>query len=1059
MNRVLDIDQFKDLGKGMSKSIVWEGTQFGYNPVSLLNRELCLKLIDAGYDLSIIAHGRPSFVPETNDRFHELSDRFNKKLEIPADIHVRHQRQPDFTSPDVGHWVIMQHWGFGSLPKVWVESMRQMVDEIWVRSSFVRECFIKSGVPDGKVFVIPTGVDTCKFQPGLNPFSLKTKKRFKFLSVGTALYRKAIEAYCATFTSTDDVCLVIKDMGGQSLHKGKITRKLISDIWKKDDAPEIEYADQLMDENNLGSLYNACDCLVHPYGSEGFLPPIFEAMACGLPVIAANEGPALDFCSKETAYLLLSRRLKLPQEAIDGKETVDFPWVIDPDHESLKQVLKHVFNHPEEAVKKGQAGRLKVEKNLTWEHAANRVMERLDSLCEKPILRFKNQRKSGDGPIEGLISIILPVDKDSAYLKTCIQNIRQRTTVPYEIVFVVNPSNEEKVRKNLKHKPNEKIDFQLVWCRENLGLAEAYNEGVKDSRGEYVVLLTPDAIVTQNWVSGLLECLRSVPEAGAVGALSNLRGIAEHSIKTMPVSSQRVQQLAENLRKNNRHRRISTNCTSTGCMLFTRNLFKTVGGFDEKFRFEAGYHEDFCLRAALEGKTNLIAGDVYVHQHQTNLPHRTKRYFKRKWENLDPETQFGEKILTLKAVEKGLEAYQKDNLDAAIKLLMKGIQRSPFDPLPYLELGAILLQSQNFKDALNVIKELPSGANELRKNEMLGYCSLGLNLDQDALRFAERAISIDPKSAPGYNLLGLIALRNSNREKAASFFQQSAAVDPGYGEPHANLGKIFLEKAPEKALDYIERSFILSPHIPDILSAYHSIITDLEQYQRAEPVFKSAVSAYPLNKILRYRFIDVLYRLGKLEETLKQVQESLVRFGSEEGMMAAALKIREMVGPKEIPKAKRNRKTALSICMITKNEEAFLPDCLHSVTPIADEIILVDTGSTDQTKDIATIFGARVYDFKWNDDFSNARNFSLSKANGDWIFVFDADEVLSPLDHEHLLKLILKSTGRPRAYSFITRNYVETPNVAEWTGNEGQYLKEEKGHRVAPFPKNQALPQ
>ena len=65
MNRVLDIGQFKDLGKGMSKSIVWEGTQFGYNPVSLLNRELCLKLIDAGYDLSIIAHGRPSFVPET----------------------------------------------------------------------------------------------------------------------------------------------------------------------------------------------------------------------------------------------------------------------------------------------------------------------------------------------------------------------------------------------------------------------------------------------------------------------------------------------------------------------------------------------------------------------------------------------------------------------------------------------------------------------------------------------------------------------------------------------------------------------------------------------------------------------------------------------------------------------------------------------------------------------------------------------------------------------------------------------------------------------------------
>ena len=72
----------------MIKSIVWEGSQFGYHSLALLNRELCLKLIDAGYDLSIIAHGRQPFGAETDDRFHELSDRFNRKLKMPADIHV-----------------------------------------------------------------------------------------------------------------------------------------------------------------------------------------------------------------------------------------------------------------------------------------------------------------------------------------------------------------------------------------------------------------------------------------------------------------------------------------------------------------------------------------------------------------------------------------------------------------------------------------------------------------------------------------------------------------------------------------------------------------------------------------------------------------------------------------------------------------------------------------------------------------------------------------------------------------------------------------------------------
>ena len=250
----------------------------------------------------------------------------------------------------------MQHWEFGTLPKVWVEPMRQMVDEIWVRSSFVRECFITSGVLDGKVFVIPTGVDTCKFQPGLNPFSLKTKKRFKFLSVGTALYRKAIEAYCATFTSADDVCLVIKDMGGQSFSKGKTARKLISDIWKKDDAPEIEYVDQNMDESDLPSLYSACDCLFHPYGGEGFGQPIAEAMACGLPVIITGHGSALHFCSENNAYLIPPQVLTLPEKRVGDKETVDFPWLAEPDHDELKRLLSHVIDHPEEARKKGRSG-------------------------------------------------------------------------------------------------------------------------------------------------------------------------------------------------------------------------------------------------------------------------------------------------------------------------------------------------------------------------------------------------------------------------------------------------------------------------------------------------------------------------------------------------------------------------------------------------------------------------------------------------------------------------------------------------------------------------------
>ncbi len=84
----------------------------------------------------------------------------------------------------------------------------------------------------------------------------------------------------------------------------------------------------------------------------------------------------------------------------------------------------------------------------------------------------------------------------------------------------------------------------------------------------------------------------------------------------------------------------------------------------------------------------------------------------------------------------------------------------------------------------------------------------------------------------------------------------------------------------------------------------------------------------------------------------------------------------------------------LSLCMILKNEEYFLENCLKSVEGIVDEIIAVDSGSTDKTMEIAKSFGAEVVEIKWQNDFSRARNVSLDYAKGDWILVLDADEEL-----------------------------------------------------------------
>jgi tetratricopeptide (TPR) repeat protein len=86
----------------------------------------------------------------------------------------------------------------------------------------------------------------------------------------------------------------------------------------------------------------------------------------------------------------------------------------------------------------------------------------------------------------------------------------------------------------------------------------------------------------------------------------------------------------------------------------------------------------------------------------------------------------------------------------------------------------------------------------------------------------------------------------------------------------------------------------------------------------------------------------------------------------------------------------------LALSMIVRNEEAVLPRCLESVRGIADEIVIADTGSTDQTMQIARHFGARVFSIPWENDFACARNQALAEVHSDWVLALDADEMLDP---------------------------------------------------------------
>lgn len=126
---------------------------------------------------------------------------------------------------------------------------------------------------------------------------------------------------------------------------------------------------------------------------------------------------------------------------------------------------------------------------------------------------------------------------------------------------------------------------------------------------------------------------------------------------------------------------------------------------------------------------------------------------------------------------------------------------------------------------------------------------------------------------------------------------------------------------------------------------------------------------------------------------------------------------------------------SISLCMIVKDEEQYLPACIASVKELVDEIIIVDTGSTDRTKEVAQQAGAKVFDLPWQDDFAAARNFSLSKATKDWILVLDADEAIAAQDHPRFRELLIwtiKQNPKIVGFKFHQRNYTNDSHAAEF---------------------------
>ncbi len=280
---------------------------------------------------------------------------------------------------------------------------------------------------------------------------------------------------------------------------------------------------------------------------------------------------------------------------------------------------------------------------------------------------------------------------------------------------------------------------------------------------------------------------------------------------------------------------------------------------------------------------------------------------------------------------------------------------------------------------------------------------------------ARRATATDPKDElAGYReLLGrLESIEDRHRRYQAGVgliergLQMSAHTTP------ALLPETFATVA-AGALEMLERE----PREPKLLNYAGVALYELWSLDAAQAMFEASRRLDP-----RLEQLDRnLAALGRRRRQLHGARRSSPLHPAIPALADRALEI--------APRAQPAEGLRLSLCMIVRDEQDMLPRCLGAVAGAVDEIVIVDTGSTDATVEIARSFGARVIFHEWTGSFAEARNVSFDAATGDWLIYLDADEVLVEQD----IPLLRSLTGRTWREAFYLSETNHTGDLEDGT--------------------------
>ena len=365
--------------------------------------------------------------------------------------------------------------------------------------------------------------------------------------------------------------------------------------------------------------------------------------------------------------------------------------------------------------------------------------------------------------------------------------------------------------------------------------------------------------------------------------------------------------------------------------------------------------------------------------------------------------------------------------ERAIELIQEACSASgDYLDLHFLAL-AIYNRCSEFKEALDAGRMYL----KLRENtnpDQQSHLSQSYNLLSDALWLASEA-----------------ARRTANFKESIDYQKQSIDINP---QNHfrrivyaSNLGK---EGDVDEAIAVLDDGLRLFPGEMAFENAKALVFGDADKFDRASEILDNILKNNP-------RDVDAIINYGV-------ISEKKGNYSAAEDYFRKALSIDPAhdVAASNLKRLKEtieDKHQTISLCMIVKNEEHFLPGCLRTVQGLMDEIIVVDTGSTDRTMEIAREYGARIYEHPWQNDFSFHRNQSIDYASGDWILILDADEELDPSEH-NMIKSVIRRKDID-AVTFVVYNKIQ----AGRTGflNSHRLFRNRKEYRYSGIVHNQLL--